>query len=87
VTIFVGQLHKLGWIEGQTVALEYRWAEGRSERFADIATEFVRLRVDVIVTGGVAVPAAKQGGDANSVSGDKRVGANVKRVRSVRAHT
>jgi putative tryptophan/tyrosine transport system substrate-binding protein len=60
VTIFMRQLHELGWIEGRTVAIEYRWAEGRSERFADIATEFVRLRVDVIVTGGVAVPAAKQ---------------------------
>jgi putative ABC transport system substrate-binding protein len=51
VTIFVRQLHELGWIEGRTVAIEYRWAEGRSERFADIAAEFVRLKVDVIVTG------------------------------------
>jgi putative ABC transport system substrate-binding protein len=58
--VFVQQLHELGWIEGRTVAIEYRWAEGRSERFADIAAEFVRLKVDIIVTGGVAVPAAKQ---------------------------
>jgi putative tryptophan/tyrosine transport system substrate-binding protein len=50
-----------GWIEGQTVAIEYRWAEGHSERFAEIATEFVLLNVGVIVTGGTeAVLAAKQ---------------------------
>ena len=60
VTVFVQKLHELGWIEDRTVAIEYRWAEGRSERFADIAAEFVRLKVDIIVTGGVAVPAAKQ---------------------------
>jgi putative ABC transport system substrate-binding protein len=50
VTAFVQRLHELGWIEGRTVAIEYRWAEGRSERFAEIAAEFVRLKVDVIVT-------------------------------------
>jgi putative ABC transport system substrate-binding protein len=60
VPAFVQRLHELGWIEGRTVAIEYRWAEGRSERFAEIAAEFVRLKVDVIVTGGRAVPAAKQ---------------------------
>ena len=43
-------LRELGWIEGRTVAIEYRWAEGRDERFAEIAAEFVRLKVDVIVT-------------------------------------
>jgi putative ABC transport system substrate-binding protein len=47
-------------MEGRTVAIEYRWAEARSEHFAEIATEFVRLRVDVIVTGGNAALAAKQ---------------------------
>jgi putative ABC transport system substrate-binding protein len=57
---FVEQLHELGWIEGRTITLEVRWAEGRSERFAEIAAEFVRLKVDVIVTTGGAVPAAKQ---------------------------
>src|SRR4030088_487404 len=57
---FVQRLRELGWIEGRTVAIEYRWAEGRSERFAEIATEFVRLKVDVIVTVGGAVSAAKQ---------------------------
>ena len=49
---FVQRLRELGWIEGRTVAIEYRWAEGRSERFAEIAAEFVRLKVDVIVTAG-----------------------------------
>jgi len=57
---FVERLRELGWIEGRTVAIEYRWAEGRSERFAEIAAEFVRLKVDVIVTAGAAVAAAKQ---------------------------
>ena len=54
------RLRELGWIEGRTVAIEYRWADGRSERFADIAAEMVRLKVDVIVTSGLAVPAAQQ---------------------------
>jgi putative ABC transport system substrate-binding protein len=59
-TAFVRRLGELGWIEGRTVAIEYRWAEGRSERFAEIAAEFVRLKVDVIVTVGSAALAAKQ---------------------------
>ena len=58
---FVQRLRELGWIENRTVAIEYRWAEGRSERFSEIAAEFVRLKVDVIVTSGTpAVMAAKQ---------------------------
>jgi putative ABC transport system substrate-binding protein len=58
---FVGRLRQLGWIEGSTVAIEYRWAEGRYERFAEVAAEFVRLKVDVIVTAATApVLAAKQ---------------------------
>jgi putative ABC transport system substrate-binding protein len=57
----VQRLRELGWIEGRTVAIEYRWGEGRSERFPDIVAEFVRLKVSVIVTGGTAaVIAAKQ---------------------------
>jgi putative ABC transport system substrate-binding protein len=52
---FVQRLRELGWIEGRTVAIEYRWAEGRSERYAEIANEFVRLKADVIVTVGSAV--------------------------------
>ena len=60
VAAFVQRLRELGWIEGRTVAIEYRWAEGRPERFAEIAAEFVRFKVDVIVTSGAAVLAAKQ---------------------------
>ena len=44
---FVQRLRELGWIEGRTVAIEYRWAEGRSERYAEIAADFARLKVDV----------------------------------------
>src|SRR5262247_3151137 len=47
---FVQRLRELGWIENRTVAIEYRWGEGRDERFAEIAAEFIRLKVDVIVT-------------------------------------
>jgi ABC-type uncharacterized transport system substrate-binding protein len=57
---FVQRLHELGWIEGRTVAIEYRWAEGRVERYGEIAAELVRLNVDVIVTVGAAAAAAKQ---------------------------
>jgi putative ABC transport system substrate-binding protein len=54
-------LRELGWIDGRTVAVEYRWAEGRDERFAEIAAEFVRRKVDVLVTSStVGVVAAKQ---------------------------
>jgi len=57
---FVQRLGELGWIEGRTVEIEYRWAEGRKERFAEIAAEFVQGQVDIIVTSGPAVPAVKQ---------------------------
>jgi putative ABC transport system substrate-binding protein len=58
---FVQRMREHGWIEGRTVAIEYRWAEGRSERFTEIAAEFVRLKVDVIVTvSTAAVIAVKQ---------------------------
>ncbi len=58
---FVQRLRELSWIEGQTVAIEYRWAEGRFERTPAIIAEFVRLKVDVIVTHATAnVLAAKQ---------------------------
>ena len=60
VAAFVQRLRELGWIEGRTVAIEYRWAEGRAERYTEIAAEFVRLRVDVIVTVGSAVVSVKQ---------------------------
>jgi putative tryptophan/tyrosine transport system substrate-binding protein len=57
---FVGRLRELGWVEGRTIAIEYRWSEGRPERVAEIAAEFVRLKVDVIVSYGGAVPIIKQ---------------------------
>jgi putative ABC transport system substrate-binding protein len=61
VTAFVQRLRELGWIEGRTIAIEYRWAEGRADRAAEIAAEFVRLKVDVIVTYATPpVVAAKQ---------------------------
>ena len=61
IAAFVQRLHELGWIEGHTVAIEYRWAEGRDERYAQIADEFVRLKVNVIVTYGTPpTKAAKQ---------------------------
>jgi putative ABC transport system substrate-binding protein len=60
-TAFVGRLRELGWIDGRTIAIEYRWAEGRPERDAEFADEFVRRKVDVIVAGGTeAAIAAKQ---------------------------
>ena len=61
VAAFVQRLRELGWIEGRTIAIEYRWAEGRSARANEIAAEFVRLKVDVIVTHSAElVVAAKQ---------------------------
>jgi ABC-type uncharacterized transport system substrate-binding protein len=59
--LLVQRLRELGWIEARTIAIEVRWAEGRAERAAEIAAEFVQLKVDVIVTSGTAnVIAAKQ---------------------------
>jgi putative tryptophan/tyrosine transport system substrate-binding protein len=61
VAAFVQRLRELGWIEGRTIAIEYRYGEGRSRRFAEIAAEFVGLRVDVIVTSAtIPALAAKQ---------------------------
>jgi putative ABC transport system substrate-binding protein len=58
---FVQRLRELGWTEGRNVAIEYRWAEGRFDRSPALAAEFVRLKVDVIVTHATAnVVAAKQ---------------------------
>ena len=51
-------MRELGWVEGHTVAIEYRWAEGLSDRYAEFAAEFARLKVDVIVTGGSALAEA-----------------------------
>ena len=61
VGAFVQRLRELGWTEDRNVAIEYRWAEGRTERLAEFAAEFVRLKVDVIVTSATPpVIAAKQ---------------------------
>jgi putative tryptophan/tyrosine transport system substrate-binding protein len=57
---FVARLRELGWIEGKTVTIEYRSAEGRPERFAEFAAEFVQQNVDVIVAFGGAIPAFKR---------------------------
>ena len=50
VAAFAQRLRELGWIEGRNLTIEYRWAEGSSDRAAELAAEFVRLKVDVIVT-------------------------------------
>ena len=51
---------ELGWVEGRTVALEYRWSEGRTERYRELALELIGLNVDVIVTTGGAVSAVRE---------------------------
>jgi len=61
VAAFTQRLHELGWMENRNITIEYRWSEGRAERFVQIAAEFVRLKVDVIVTSGTPqVLATKQ---------------------------
>ena len=61
IAAFVQRLRELGWIDGRNIVIEYRWAEGHDERFAEIAAEFVRLKVGVIVTWGTPTAiAAKQ---------------------------
>jgi putative tryptophan/tyrosine transport system substrate-binding protein len=61
VAAFVQRLRELGWVDGHTVAIEFRWAEGKNDRYASIAAEFVQLSVDVIVTSGtLPVLAAKK---------------------------
>jgi putative ABC transport system substrate-binding protein len=61
VAAFVQRLGELGWMEGRTVAIEYRWSEGRRERLPEIVAEFVQRKVDVMVLEGTAATlAAKQ---------------------------
>jgi putative ABC transport system substrate-binding protein len=57
---FVARMRELGWIEGSTITMEYRWSEGRPERIVEVAAEFVRLKVDVIVSSGIAIPSLMQ---------------------------
>jgi ABC-type uncharacterized transport system substrate-binding protein len=58
VDAFLQGLRDLGWVEGKTIVIEYRWAEGRSDRLPDLAAELVRLKVDVIFAGNTAVAVA-----------------------------
>ncbi len=60
VAPFRGRLRELGWMEGRNINIEFRWAESRNERFTDIAAEFTHLNVDVIVTAGTGIIAAKR---------------------------
>jgi len=55
---FVQRLGELGWVDGSNVTIEVRWAEGRGERAAEIAAEFVRLKVDIIATWATAAALA-----------------------------
>ena len=60
VATFSRRLAELGWIDGHNITIEYRWVEGRKERAAEFAAEFVSMKVDLIVTAGTAnVVAAK----------------------------
>jgi putative tryptophan/tyrosine transport system substrate-binding protein len=65
VAAFVQRLRELGWIDGRNLAIEYRWAEGRNERYSEAAAELVRLKVDIIVT--VATPATLAAKEATTV--------------------
>src|SRR5262249_4048763 len=60
VASFIARLRELGWVEGHNVAIEYRWSEGRPERIAEVAAEFTRLNVNIIVTNDTAAPTVKQ---------------------------
>jgi putative tryptophan/tyrosine transport system substrate-binding protein len=60
IAAFVQRLRELGWVEGRTIRIEYRWGDGRTDRLPEIAAEFVRLKVDVIVTTGTPVPILKE---------------------------
>jgi hypothetical protein len=60
VSALMQQLRELGWIEGRTVAIEYRWTEGRNERYASMAAELVGLKVDIIVA--LGTPARRSRG-------------------------
>ena len=60
VEAFAQRLQELGWIDGRTITVDYRWADGHAERIVEFAAEFVGSKVDLIVTGGNAVASAKQ---------------------------
>src|SRR5438874_10710843 len=75
---FLKRLHELGWVEGRTMSIEYRWADGHSDRYAEITAEFVQLKVDVIVSTGSAALAAKKVTSAVPI---------VSRLRQIRSAT
>src|ERR1700689_2843634 len=60
VDSFARRLQELGWIDGRTITVEYRWADGHADRITEFAAEFVQSKVDLIVTGGNAVATGKQ---------------------------
>jgi putative ABC transport system substrate-binding protein len=61
VSAFMQRLRELGYIENRTIAIEYRWTEGRNERYAAMAAELVALKVDIIVALGTpAIVAARK---------------------------
>ena len=60
VDAFRQELHKLGWIEGNNIAIDYRFAEQKNERLPELAAELVRLKVDLIVASSPAPASAAQ---------------------------
>ena len=60
VSSFNQRLRELGWVDGRTVSIVYRWAEGKTNLYSDFAAEIVQLKVDVIVTVGSAIPAVRR---------------------------
>jgi hypothetical protein len=67
VAALVQRLRELGWTEDRIVAIEYRWRQGRIERAAEIAADFVRLKVDVIVTLRLSFAGQKSSLPANQI--------------------
>src|SRR5215813_2812829 len=59
--VFWQEMRKLGWIEGKSIAIEYRFAEQKNERLPELAADLVRLKVDLIVTSGGPTPLAAKG--------------------------
>jgi len=83
VNAFVERLRAHDWIEGRTVSIEYRWAEGSYERVAEIAAEFVRMKVDVILTASYSVVGHQSVAQINAQArpaGAKRIAANIAKL-------